>query len=153
MFGIGPYLIAGMGILTLAGMLMSQNVLGSGLLDGIWVVIFRVAGSLLIIPGAIIWFVGATRSDMDESISENRLKTDGIYAWVRNPMYSGLWIIIAGVGMMCHNLWLLAVPVLNWALMTVVLINTEEKWLEDLYGSEYKEYKRRVNRCIPWKKS
>ncbi len=28
----------------------------------------------------------------------------------------------------------------------------EEKWLLDLYGEEYVEYKKHVNRCIPWKR-
>lgn len=152
MFGIGPYLIAGMGVITLIGMILSNNILISGMLEGIWVALFRTVGSLLIITGIVIWYIGALRSDMDDSITENRLKTDGIYAWVRNPMYSGLWIIIAGVGMMCHNAWLLVVPVINWALMTAVLINTEEKWLLDLYGKEYEDYKQHVNRCIPWKR-
>ena len=34
--------------------------------------------------------------------------------------------------------------------MAIVLRNTEEKWLYDLYGKEYDEYKKRVNRCFPW---
>lgn len=34
--------------------------------------------------------------------------------------------------------------------MTVVLMSTEEKWLANLYGKEYDEYKSRVNRCILW---
>ena len=152
MFGIGPYLIAGMGIITLICMILSKSILRSGLLAGIWVTLFRIAGGLLIVPGVIIWYIGAVRSDMDDSITENRLKTDGIYAWVRNPMYSGWWIIITGVGMMCHNAWILITPVINWGLMTVVLINTEEKWLLDLYGKEYNEYRKHVNRCIPWKR-
>ncbi len=37
-------------------------------------------------------------------------------------------------------------------IMTIVLINTEEKWLLDLYGNEYADYKKRVNRLIPWKR-
>ncbi len=152
MFGIGPYLIAGMGIITLICMILSNNLLISGKLEGIWVTLFRIAGGLLIVPGVIIWYIGAVRSDMDDSITENRLKTDGIYAWVRNPMYSGLWIIITGVGMMCHNAWILITPLINWGLMTVVLINTEEKWLCGLYGKEYDEYRKHVNRCIPWKR-
>ncbi len=28
--------------------------------------------------------------------------------------------------------------------------NTEEKWLLELYGIEYANYCKRVNRCIPW---
>ncbi len=27
-----------------------------------------------------------------------------------------------------------------------------EKWLLDLYGNEYAEYKKRVNRCISWQR-
>ncbi len=38
---------------------------------------------------------------------------------------------------------------INWIILTVVLKNTEEIWLADLYGDEYLEYKERVNRCIP----
>ena len=43
-------------------------------------------------------------------------------------------------------------PVIDWLIITVALINTEEKWLLDLYGDEYAEYKKHVNRCIPWKR-
>ena len=32
------------------------------------------------------------------------------------------------------------------------MILTEEKWLEEAFGSEYKEYKKKVNRIIPIKK-
>ena len=39
---------------------------------------------------------------------------------------------------------------IDWFILTVVLINTEEKWLLKVYGDEYAEYKKRVNRCIPW---
>lgn len=28
--------------------------------------------------------------------------------------------------------------------------HTEEKWLAALYGREYADYCKRVNRCIPW---
>ena len=47
---------------------------------------------------------------------------------------------------------MLILPVIDWAIMTIALINTEEKWLLDLYGNEYAEYKKHVNRFIPWKR-
>lgn len=28
---------------------------------------------------------------------------DGVYAWVRNPMYSGIWFLITGISLMWHN--------------------------------------------------
>ena len=105
---------------------------------------------LLIVLGLTVWFIGALRSDMDASISENRLQTGGIYAWVRNPMYSGWWILFAGICLQWHNTWsLLTIPI-NWVILTVALKLTEEKWLLNLYGQDYADYMKRVNRCIPW---
>ena len=89
---------------------------------------------------------------MDNSITENKLQTKGIYSWVRNPMYSGWWIALSGGIMFWHNVWMLILPLIDWLIMTVALINTEEKWLLDLYGDEYARYKKQVNRCIPWKR-
>ena len=80
------------------------------------------------------------------------LKTDGIYAWVRNPMYSGWWMLITGISLMWHNIFLIPVIVINWGIMTVVLKATEEKWLHELYGQKYEEYCKCVNRCIPFKR-
>ena len=149
-FGVGPYLVVGMGIVTAIGVILSAYILKIGNLGGFWVPAFRIVGVLLITIGIAVWFIGAVRSDMDASITENRLKTDGIYAWVRNPMYSGWWLVFAGITLMWYNAWtLLTIPV-NWAIMTVVLRCTEEKWLLDTYGQAYADYVKRVNRCIPW---
>ncbi len=153
LFGIGPYMITAMTILTLIGTVLSETVLSSGRLEGGWAYVSGILGIVLIGLGGTIWFTGAMRSGMDKNISENKLKTDGIYAWVRNPMYSGIWIFLTGMTLMWRNLWILIIPVINWLIMTIVLINTEEKWLLSLYGQEYEEYKKHVNRCIPFKRS
>ena len=150
LFGIGPYMISGMVIVTVLGIIFLGHIFKIGILGFPWVLIFRIIDALFIILGAFIWFKGALGSGMDENISENKLKTDGIYAWVRNPMYSGIWITLIGVTLMWHNAWMLILPVINWIIMTIVLINTEEKWLIKLYGDEYADYKKQVNRCIPF---
>ena len=151
-YGVGPYITIGMFILTAIVVILIEYVFPCGILEGIWVWIFRITGGVLIVTGMLVWFIGAIRSDMDKNITENILKTDGIYGWVRNPMYSGWWLIITGTSFMWHNVWMLAMIIVNWTIMTVALKNTEEKWLKDLYGQEYEEYLKRVNRCIPWKR-
>lgn len=150
LYGIGPYLVCGMAALVLVGILLSLGVLKSGFVGGAWTAVFIAAGCVFIIAGAAVWFISALRSDMDNIIAENRLKTDGIYAWVRNPMYSGFMLMLAGIVLLCHNLWLLIIPFINWVIMTIVLKNTEEKWLSELFGRDYSEYCGRVNRCWPW---
>lgn len=152
LFGVGPYIVYGMAMVNLIGIFLFGYVFKIGILDSPWILIFRIVGGLLIVLGIAVWFIGALKSDMDESITENKLQTKGIYAWVRNPMYSGWWIALSGIILMWHNIWMLIFPVIDWVIMTVVLINTEEKWLLDLYGDEYAEYKKRVNRCIPWRR-
>jgi len=152
LFGVGPYIVYGMAMVNLIGIILIGHVFKIGILDSPWILIFRIVGGLLIVLGIAVWFIGAVKSDMDEAITENKLQTKGIYAWVRNPMYSGWWIALSGITLMWHNAWMLILPVIDWAIMTIALINTEEKWLLDLYGNEYAEYKKSVNRCIPWKR-
>ena len=86
MFGIGPYLIYGIAFLNAAVIILTSYVLKAGILENIWIWIFRIAGGIILVLGIIIWFIGAMRSGMDKNITENKLKTDGIYSWVRNPM-------------------------------------------------------------------
>ena len=139
-----------MGMVAAIGIILFGYVFKIGILNAPWTVVFRIVGAVLIALGLTVWYIGALRSDMDESITDNKLQTKGIYAWVRNPMYSGWWILIIGITLMWHNTWMLILPVINWCIMTISLINTEEKWLAGLYGKDYEEYKKHVNRCIPW---
>lgn len=151
-YGVGPYIIGALVMVTALGIAVFHYVLKIGIIGMPWSLTFYIVGGLLIVLGAFVWFIGAFRSDMDNEIANNKLKTDGIYAWVRNPMYSGLWMLIAGVSFMWHNAWLLILPFLNWIIMTIALKKTEERWLLDLYGEEYAKYKKKVNRCLPWKR-
>lgn len=150
MFGVGPYLTFGISIITGLCIILFSYILKIGIMEGSWIVLFRVVGALLCVLGLAIWITGAFKSDMDESIIENKLKTDGIYACVRNPMYTGWWFLIIGVSFMWHNIFLVLLIFVDWLILTIVLKNTEEKWLTDLYGRDYVAYKARVNRCIPW---
>jgi hypothetical protein len=47
-------------------------------------------------------------------------------------------------------LYLLLLPFLFWAFLTVLMQCTEEKWLKEKFGEEYTEYAKKVNRVIPW---
>ena len=136
LYGVGPMIVFGMGAVTVIGIILFAYVWKTGVLETSWVPLCRIAGAL--------------RSDMDASIAENRLVTYGIYAWVRNPMYSGWWMLFAGICLQWHNAWVLLTVPLNWMILTVALKLTEEKWLLNLYGQDYADYLKRVNRCIPW---
>ena len=90
----------------------------------------------LILLGLWLWYSAVFRARVDEHIKENTLAAAGVYAWVRNPIYSAFLLAGSGALLLANNLWLLVLPPLYW--------------LSKLHGDAYAAYCRRVNRCIPW---
>ncbi|MDD3228797.1 MAG: isoprenylcysteine carboxylmethyltransferase family protein [Oscillospiraceae bacterium] len=105
-------------------------------------------GILLIILGIVLWAEANFKSRLDIKIKGNQLVTTGVYGWVRNPIYSAFLFLCTGALLFCNNLLLLFFPLLYWAFLSVLMINTEEKWLTRAFGTKYSVYKSRVNRCI-----
>lgn len=147
-YGVGPIYGAGIIIVTIIAMILSfTDIISAGKFPALKIP-FIIIGILIVIEGFLVWFQAAFR--IDKYIVSNRLCTDGIYAIVRNPCYSGIMLMCTGALFMANNLWLLILPFIYWIAMTVLMKKTEEKWLYDLYGQEYLDYCKRVNRCIPW---
>ena len=114
--------------------------------------IFILIGILCFIIGITLWLKAVIIDRLDAHIIKNELVTTGVYAYVRNPVYSAFMFVCTGVLLIYGNLVLLVLPIIYWGFMTVLMKLTEEKWLEDIYGKEYVQYRQRVNRCIPWKR-
>ena len=150
LYGVGPiyvYVIAG---LTLAAVLMrNSSLFASGRLEAAHGPL-RILGIMLILAGVGLWVYAVPISKIDDGIKENRLVTTGAYALVRNPIYSAAMIACTGVILILGNAWFFVLPFAYWLFMTVLMKATEEKWLRALYGKEYEDYCRRVNRCWPW---
>jgi protein-S-isoprenylcysteine O-methyltransferase Ste14 len=150
LFGVGP--IYGMTIIlaTAAGIIMSEKgFLSSGKYEGLKVPLL-IIGIILMAFGISVWIAAVIKAKIDENIKNNHLVTTGIYAYVRNPLYSAFMIVCTGLILCTNNLWLLILPILYWIGMTLLMKATEEKWLKDLYGEQYVNYCQKVNRCIPW---
>ncbi len=61
LFGIGPYLIYGIGLFTVISIVLFVYVFKIGNFTGNWIWAFRITGSIFIIFGFIIWFIGAVK--------------------------------------------------------------------------------------------
>lgn len=109
-------------------------------------------GILLIVFGLYLWMGALFRAKIDNGIANNRLVTTGVYALCRNPIYSAFMFFCTGALFVSGNVFFYPLIFFYWIFMTVLMKCTEEKWLKNLYGREYEEYCRRVNRCIPWKR-
>lgn len=151
LYGIGPILCLPLAIITFILFLLSlNNKIPTTNFGQIINTIFWIIGIVFII-GAVALLIGCdTGGRLSTNIIENRLKTNGSYRFVRNPRYSTFLFVETGLIFLCHNLYLLIIPLIFWLEMTIVLKRTEEKWLTELYGQEYTIYRKRVNRCIPW---
>jgi len=80
---------------------------------------------------------------------EKRLATDGLYAFVRHPQYTGLFVGLFGEGVVhwptIFSVALFPVIVLAYWL----LARSEEKRVLEEFGDEYRAYRRRVPMFIP----
>lgn len=152
--GVGPVCIAIMIAFTAAGIaLVKFNMLTSGDVGGgVITVLFVIAGILCIAGGIILWYAAVFSAKIDITIKSNRLETGGVYAIVRNPIYSAFLFICIGALLFCRNWYVLILPPLFWIYLTVFMKLTEERWLSERFGEEYKAYSKRVNRFIPWRK-
>ena len=152
--GVGPVCIAIMIAFTAAGIaLVKFNMFTSGDVGGgVITVLFVIAGILCIAGGIILWYAAVFSAKIDITIKSNRLETGRVYAIVRNPIYSAFLFICIGALLFCRNWYVLILPPLFWAYLTVFMKLTEERWLSERFGEEYKAYCKRVNRFIPWRK-
>lgn len=80
---------------------------------------------------------------------ESRLMTEGVYARMRHPQYTGLFLIVFGEGVVHWPtiISLVAFPVIVVAY--TLLARKEERQMLAEYGDEYREYQRRVPMFIP----
>ncbi len=76
------------------------------------------------------------------------LITSGIYRSSRNPMYAGLAIMVAGGALVAGTWWPLVVLPLALVAVKRLVIEPEETYLAERYGSTYADYRRRVRRWL-----
>ena len=150
--GVGPLYVVTIILMTIISITLSATGIISVITFANFQWIFILIGILCFIIGITLWLKAVIIDRLDAHIIKNELVTTGVYAYVRNPVYSAFMFVCTGVLLIYGNLVLLVLPIIYWGFMTVLMKLTEEKWLENLYGKEYVQYRQRVNRCIPWKR-
>lgn len=113
----------------------------------------RIAGIAICLAGtaialmAEIAFLRAGTATLPISPT-SAIVTTGIYRWTRNPMYLGMSLFLAGLGLFLNSLWfLLVLPIAIFA-VTKLAIEPEERYLAAKFGQSYTNYAEQVRRWL-----
>ena len=114
-----------------------------------------VAGTLLLLSGGSLcaWCVARFSRARGTPVPMNppdELIVSGPYAWVRNPMLTGVFIALMGLGLLLHSVGL----ALIWTPAYALVHAAELKWVEEpelvrRFGAAYEEYRAVVPMFIP----
>ena len=72
----------------------------------------------------------------------------GPFGLSRNPLYVGLLVLSAGIGLVAGSTWALVALPIEWALLRWGAVLPEERYLTKKFGSTYADYQGRVRRWL-----
>lgn len=105
-------------------------------------------GLTLIIIGNVVVWSGVMKIGFAATSGEvDTLRTDGLYAWSRNPQYVADMAIIVGWAVLSASAATFLVAAFGVLILGIAPL-TEEPWLEENYGQEYRDYKKSVRRYL-----
>ncbi len=84
----------------------------------------------------------------DPAETPTTLVTSGPYRFTRNPMYLGMTSILLGIAIFIGTISLFLAPLAFCITINATFIPKEEKILENIFGSEYLDYKNKVRRWV-----
>lgn len=112
-------------------------------------------GTALALLGIVLVVLGwkeVYRRYWSRESGRGELITDGIYAYIRHPQYTGFLLIT--LGMLLD--WATLPMLIMWPIMAVLyyrLARREEREMEAEFGHSYRQYMQRTSMFLPWPKS
>jgi protein-S-isoprenylcysteine O-methyltransferase Ste14 len=111
------------------------------------------AGAALIVMGVAIMAAAIRNfSRADTPVPSNQavraLVTTGIHGWSRNPIYVGMLLLYAGIGLAARSPWILVLALPLFIILRYGVVAREETYLERRFGDGYRDYKARVRRWL-----
>jgi len=107
------------------------------------------------IGGLVIRYVAFTTlgrffSRILREAEDHALVTSGIYAYIRHPGYLSDFLIFIGSALCMSNLITLVLILVTFIPVYAYRIHVEEEMLIEIFGDQYREYKKTSKRLIPF---
>ncbi|MEN8723342.1 MAG: isoprenylcysteine carboxylmethyltransferase family protein [Alphaproteobacteria bacterium] len=87
-------------------------------------------------------------TDVKTTTPADNLASDGPYGISRNPIYLAMITLGVGLGLLLGNMWLLIGAIVFYGLITKLVIEPEEAYMERAFGDKYITYRCRVRRWV-----
>lgn len=78
----------------------------------------------------------------------NYMINEGVFSKTRNPMYTGMTILLFGFSIFSTNVLALFLPIFFMTIVRLIFIEREEQLMFETFGKDYLEYKKKVRRWI-----
>ena len=133
--------------------LIAAGVRGKGDIDGPLLVLAVSLGTILIVIGAVVLFKGIrglreSVTPMPKPKPDAALVVDGIYAYVRHPIYLGVMVVAFGWSVAMDSLYALIVACI-YVLFFDLKSRREEAWLREQYP-DYVVYAAHTRKFVPY---
>lgn len=113
-----------------------------------WLGVAALAGSLVLFR-ITHKQLGRNWSVTLEMRENHQLVTDGIYAWVRHPMYTSFLLSAVAQALLLPNVIAGPVGLVAFAILFLTRVGREEDMMLASFGESYRAYMRRTARIIP----
>ena len=98
------------------------------------------------------WVLRTLGSNVSETIftkEGHELVTSGPYHWVRHPLYTGGFLLLAALSLISANVFFAGVLLLTMVIWNALIIPREEAHLAARFGRAYDEYRAATARMLP----
>lgn len=111
------------------------------------IAVLTAMAGVVLVAGAIRLFK-RTGQDPKPWKATPEIVSSGVYRWTRNPMYVGMALIQAAIGIGVATGWIVVLTPLVLGVVYLTAVRHEETYLEQKFGAAYTEYKNEVRRWL-----
>ena len=113
-----------------------------------------VAGLVLMVAGIALraWSIATLGRFFQYQIKVqpgHQVVTNGPYRYVRHPSYTGIALVLVGIGLASGDVWSLVAVVLLGGIGLAVRIRAEERQLKQAFGADYDRFAASRKRLVP----
>lgn len=105
-------------------------------------------GSVMLIMAAVKT-LGKEWSITARMVEDHKLATEGPYARVRHPIYTGMLGMLIATGLAISHWIALVAAIVIFAIGTLIRVRIEERLLRETFGQRFEDYARKVPAVIP----